>query len=666
MSTGPSVAQPASPRGLLARLNRPALHAFLRAPSALVGLVIVSIVLLDILLAPWLFGHGAETQDVEHTLQQPSFAHPLGTNELGQDILDRTLVAARLTVGIALGAASISVFMGALLGAGAAVAPPWLRTGIRRMIDTMVAFPALILVIFISIISGRGALGAMLGVGIAGSFGFARLTSTLALSVAGRDFVSAARTVGVGRVRLMTTHVLPNLAEPLLISASFLITYAMLAIAGLSFLGLGVQSPDYDWGTMLTLGVKSIYITPAAALGPAVALAITALSFGFLGESLARASNPMLWTRASTRPRPADGAAGAAPGLELAPGGVGANGSAPDARAAQWRSPRRTPRADDEPNALEVRDLVVSVDDGPELVRSISFSVPVGGVLGIVGESGSGKTMTALAVSDLLPDGVSRRGEVLVHGSSLDRTTRFERRRLLGTEVAMVFQDPLSSLNPALTVGRQLGESLEVHAGVRRRAAHARAVASLREVHIPAPEAQVKRYPHEFSGGMRQRVMIAMGLIHEPSVLICDEPTTALDVTIQAQVMSLLREVNRAHGTAIVLISHNLALIAQTCDRILVMYAGRVVEDLTREELLTNPRHPYTRALVGAVPTVGPAPGEPLTAIAGDVPDPAHLPEGCAFHPRCPLASRGIRERPPLVRHGESRVACWAVEEGVA
>jgi peptide/nickel transport system permease protein len=288
-------------------------------------------------------------------------------------------------------------------------------------------------------------------------------------------------------------------------------------------------------------------------------------------------------------------------------------------------------------------------------------------VAGLVGESGSGKTMTALGIARLLPASASVAGDVTLLGRELQAMSKQELAPFLGTELAVVFQDPMSSFNPALTMGAQLVEGARRHRGLDRRAAVATALARLLEVNLPAPARVLREYPHELSGGMRQRAMIAMGLMNEPRLLICDEPTTALDVTIQAQIMDLLARVNREHGAAVVLISHNLALVRQSCTRILVMYAGRIVEDLPSERVLTDARHPYTRSLLAAVPDLRRPRGERLASIPGQPPDPAALPGGCAFHPRCPLAQDVCRsERPPLqVSRDGTRVACWMAESRV-
>jgi oligopeptide/dipeptide ABC transporter ATP-binding protein len=231
----------------------------------------------------------------------------------------------------------------------------------------------------------------------------------------------------------------------------------------------------------------------------------------------------------------------------------------------------------------------------------------------------------------------------------------------LGTELAMVFQDPMSSFNAALTMGRQLTEAARRHRGLSAHVATETAVSRLVEVNFPAPRRVLHQYPHELSGGMRQRAMVAMGLMNEPKLLLCDEPTTALDVTIQAQIMDLLARVNEAHGVAVVLISHNLALVRQSCSRVLVMYAGRIVEDLPSDRLLTGALHPYTRALLAAVPDLDTQRGRSLAAIRGQPPDLRDRPGGCPFHPRCPLAEDRCREQlPPLETWPEGRrVACW-------
>ena len=303
----------------------------------------------------------------------------------------------------------------------------------------------------------------------------------------------------------------------------------------------------------------------------------------------------------------------------------------------------------------------VAGGSGPRPILSgVDLTVAPGEFVALVGSSGSGKTMTAMALATLTPFPGRVSGTIKFHGTDLDDLERREQDKLLGTELAIVFQDPMASLNPVLRIGTQMTQGVRRHRGLSREQARRAAVAALNEVKIPAAEKQLRRYPHEFSGGMRQRTMIAVGLMKQPSVLIADEPTTALDVTIQAQIMDLLGQVNENHDTAIILISHDLALISQNCHRVLVMYAGRVVEELNAKDLTTSARHPYTRALVGAVPQTGQPQDAPLVEIKGEVPDLASLPLGCPFHPRCPHAVDVCRAEPPplLRRDAGHRIAC--------
>jgi oligopeptide transport system ATP-binding protein len=303
---------------------------------------------------------------------------------------------------------------------------------------------------------------------------------------------------------------------------------------------------------------------------------------------------------------------------------------------------------------LEVQDLRVRFETHQGVVRAVdgvSFKLDEGETLGIVGESGSGKSVTSLALMGLVPQppGVVSATRLVLGRRDLLTTTPAELRGLRGKEIAMIFQDPMTSLNPLLTVERQLTEVLERHEGLSRRQARKRAATALGEVGIPAPESRLDSYPHQLSGGMRQRVMIAMALLCNPRVLIADEPTTALDVTIQAQILELMKDLQRRHGMAIALITHDLGVVAGMSDRLQVMYGGRVVETGATDEVFARPLHPYTLALLASVPRLTGDPGERLAAIEGSPPDLAALPAGCAFAPRCPFAIEPCRAAvPPL------------------
>ena len=318
---------------------------------------------------------------------------------------------------------------------------------------------------------------------------------------------------------------------------------------------------------------------------------------------------------------------------------------------------------------LEVRDLhtVFATKNGNvKAVDGVTFEINPGETLGIVGESGSGKSVTALSIMRLQRPGKILSGEVLFQGRNLTEVSEAEMREIRGQDIAMIFQDPMTSMNPVFRTGWQVGEPVRLHHGWDKAKAMAVAVSMLGKVGIPTPETRARDYPHQFSGGMRQRAMIAMGLTTTPKVLIADEPTTALDVTIQAQILDLLRHVNRDFGTATILITHNLGVVAGMCERVMVMYAGRVVESGPTVDVFAHPKHPYTWALLRSIPRLDAERHEPLKPIDGLPPDLIDLPSGCAFQPRCQFKiERCSRDTPVLNRVGDTQLAaCWVTQSG--
>ena len=299
------------------------------------------------------------------------------------------------------------------------------------------------------------------------------------------------------------------------------------------------------------------------------------------------------------------------------------------------------------------RGTLLALDD-------VSFEIAPGEVLGVVGESGAGKSLTGASIIGLLePPGRVAGGEIVFDGRRIDHLSHEQMRVIRGREIGAIFQDPLTSLNPLYTVGRQLVETIQTHRPVSAQEARARAIRLLQDTGIPAAEARIDHYPHQFSGGMRQRVVIALALAAEPRLIVADEPTTALDVSIQAQIIALLKRLCREHGAAVMLVTHDMGVIAETCDRVAVMYAGRIVEIGPVHDVIHAPAHPYTAGLMGSIPAMDQE-RERLQQIEGAMPRLNAIPPGCAFNPRCPKAvERCRRERPDLAVAGATRAACW-------
>nr|WP_067291992.1 ABC transporter ATP-binding protein [Marinobacterium profundum] len=315
---------------------------------------------------------------------------------------------------------------------------------------------------------------------------------------------------------------------------------------------------------------------------------------------------------------------------------------------------------------LEVKGLRIEFPTRRGTLRAIdgiSLSLEAGEILGVVGESGAGKSLTGTAITGLLErPGRIAGGEIHFNGQRIDNLPSEAMRKLRGKQIGSIFQDPLTSLNPLFSVGRQLIETIRTHTDLTPRQARARAIEMLTQVGIPAPEQRIDQYPHQFSGGMRQRVVIALALCVNPKLVIADEPTTALDVSVQAQIIDLLKTLCREHGSAVMLVTHDMGVIAETCDRVAVMYAGRLVEVGPVQEVVKHARHPYTRGLMGSIPKLGEE-VEHLVQIDGAMPRLSHIPKGCAFNPRCPYATARCREdKPEFAQAGRGEVACWLWE----
>ncbi len=606
------------------------------SPIGIVALVMLASLVFLAAAGPLIWGSAAARVNTSAVLQPPSSAHLLGSDNLGRDLFARLLAATRLSLLLAVVATLIGAAAGVGLGALTAVVGPRGRRWIGALINLVLAFPGLLVAIFFSVIFGGGARGAVLALAIGSIASFARITQTLAAGIAEADFVASARVLGVRRHRLLARHILPNIAEPLILNTTMACAANLIGLASLSFLGLGVQSPDYDWGLLLNQDLNRIFAEPLPVLAPGLAIVYASLMFQLLGEVWAgrmRDAQP-----AAHRRRRSDTTA-----AKSRAGSIGR----------------------DQKLVLDIEDLTVSFPRPGGVsrpVRGVSLAIREGEIVGIVGESGSGKSLTALTIADLAPETAQVTWSTNCFlGQNVAGLSRRGRIKLFATGMAMIFQNPASALNPSLRIGTQLTEAIRLHRQASRTEAAERAQASLVQVSLPTGRGMFRARAFQLSGGMRQRTMIAMGLMMHPKLIVADEPTTALDVTVQRQVVDLLTEIRDRTGAAIIFISHDIAVVSQLCDRLLVMYGGHIVEDLPMDQLVASAAHPYTRALLAAVPDMRTDRTRPLPTIDGAPPDPESQSAGCRFAPRCGArTSTCDSQLPNLTRIGvEHKAACW-------
>jgi peptide/nickel transport system permease protein len=629
-------------------LSRPGVR--LRGPRRLPPLSkaavgFLSVVVLVAVLAPLLAPHDPLDQQtpVDGT-GRPSGAHWMGQDSLGRDILSRLMYGARWSLAIGLGATVLALVAGALLGAVAATSRKAVDETLMRCLDVVMAFPGIALAAVLVAVFGGGITVLICAIAFLFTPPVARVVRANVLDQYGEDYVTAERVIGARTPHIVLRHVAVNCAAPVLVFCTVQVAEAVVFEASLSFIGAGVRPPDPSWGSVIADG-KNMVLTGGwwATVFPGLLMLLTVLSLNILSEGVSDA-----WAAPAARevaaradadplqaPRPGSGEVVALPGL---------------AEAARRLRSRARPLPAGRP-VLSVEDLAVGFDGrhgGVDIVDGVSFEVRPGEVLGLVGESGCGKSLTALAVMGLEPKGARVRGRVRFDGRQLVGAPTRVRRRLLGHEMAMVYQDALSSLNPAMTIRAQLRQV--VRRGGDRSPAELLALVGL------DPGRTLRSYPHELSGGQRQRVLIAMALSRGPRLIVADEPTTALDVTVQAQIIELLLRLRAELGFALLLVSHDLALVADVTDRVVVMYGGRIVETGVTADLVEAPAHHYTRGLLGSVLSLESA-AVRMTQIKGVVPSPADFPAGCRFADRCPLATGVCRTTTPVLRGGPAHTA---------
>ncbi len=632
--------RPMTRKSLTEALSRPGvrLRAWRRLPLlSKAAVCFLAVVVLMALLAPLLAPHDPLDQQppVDGT-GHPSAGHWMGQDSLGRDILSRLMYGARWSLAIGLGATGLALVAGALLGAVAATSRKAVDETLMRCLDVVMAFPGIALAAVLVAVFGGGITVLICAIAFLFTPPVARVVRANVLDQYGEDYVTAERVIGARTPHIVLKHVAVNCAAPVLVFCTVQVAEAIVFEASLSFIGAGVRPPDPSWGSVIADG-KNMVLTGGwwATVFPGLLMLVTVLSLNILSEGVSDA-----WAAPAARevevaeddrlqaPEPGSGEIVQLPGLTEA------------ARRLRARA-RHVPR-DGQP-VLAVENLAIGFDrrhGGVDIVDGISFEVHPGEVLGLVGESGCGKSLTALAIMGLQPKGARVGGQVRFGGRDLLAEPMRVRRRLLGHEMAMVYQDALSSLNPAMTIRAQLKQV--VRRGGRRSPAELLTMVGL------DPERTLRSYPHELSGGQRQRVLIAMALSRDPKLIVADEPTTALDVTVQAQVIELLLRLRAELGFALILVSHDLALIADVTDRVVVMYGGQIVETGVTADLVEAPAHHYTRGLLGSVLSLESA-QERMTQIKGVVPSPADFPAGCRFADRCPRASEVCRTTAPVL-----------------
>ncbi len=590
---------------------------FLKRPLATSAMVFLLLVVLACLLARVIAPYDPLAQDLSSPHALPSVAHLLGTDTLGRDILSRLLYGGQVTLLGSLIAVVVFVVLGIPLGLVAGYRRGWIDAVLTRIVEVLFAVPVIVILLVVLSVFSANIVAAMITLGILSFGSVFRVVRATTMSAANELYVKAARASGLRPMAVVVKHILPNLLGPVIVQVTLFAAAAVLVESGLAFLGFSVAPPNPSWGSMVSEGSQNLSSYPWELVPPGLLIALVVLAFGLVGDGVRDA--------------------------------VAREGHAMARAKASIQLPERNVEAPDAQALLSVRDLAVAF--GPlqapvVVVRNVNFDIAAGEAVGIVGESGSGKTVTARAILGLLAKGGRIvRGSIHYRGQLVGAPDGVAVQTLRGSEIGLIPQEPMNTLDPVFTIGAQLREVIRRHDGGSARRTQERAIELLEVVGLRDPEAVAKRYPHELSGGMAQRVGIALALAGRPKLLIADEATTALDVTVQRQILDLLTELRARFNTALIVVTHDWGVLADLCDRAVVMYAGEVVEQATVVELFDNPLHPYTRALIAANPHLA-APGEPLPSIPGQVPEPVRWPQGCHFADRCPLATAECRQAP--------------------
>lgn len=626
-----------------------------RSPAAMLSLIWLVGLILASLTSPLWLRYGPLEQDLSAVLQGPSWEHLLGTDELGRDLLSRIVTAAAPTLLIAVLTPIVAVLLTVPVTLWAA---RYARAEgfTNRVSEIILSLPGTVIILAFIAAVGTNMPLVMIAFGVLLFGALYRVFFGQAKSLHQQLYVEAAAVDGVKPMTASLRHVLPNMSTTVIVQFVLLFGAAIGLQAGLAFIGLGPQPPEPTWGGMVQTASQYIFQQPWMMIPTGGVLALTIIAANSLADVLAGGSAmPPSLVSLKRRKAPAD-ADTAAPAAQ-----------APSADPATAAASVIAAPAGSE-GALVVQNLVIGVDDGPELVSGVSLRVGRGRVLGLVGESGCGKSVTSYAMLGLLAPGLSvRSGRILWSGADLARADEKTLQRVRGHEIAFISQEPTRALDPMFTVGWQLTASIKRLRSVGGSEAKRVALQLLTDVGIVDPPRVLKSYPHQISGGMAQRVAIALALSGQPKLLIADEPTTALDVTVQAEILGLLRKLIAERDMSIILVTHDLGVVADLCDDVAVMYAGQIVESGTVRDVLVRPEHPYTMALLAADPhaIIDFEGTTRLASIPGQVPLPGSWTGGCRFAQRCRFAGEQCKTTIPLSSRaeGDGGVRCIRRDE---
>lgn len=613
--------------------------------SKIALVLLVAVVLLSVLAAV-IAPHNPT--DIFTARQAPGSGFLFGTDDKGRDILSRMLYGGRYSLVIGFGSVLFALVFGSIIGAIAAVSGKVVSEVIMRILDIIMSFPGIALAAVFVTILGNSVPAIIFSIGFMYTPQIARIVRANIVSEYGEDYVRAVIVSGARAPWILWRHVLRNCVAPIMVFTVTLVADAIIFEASLTFIGAGITEPTPTWGNILADARAGVLAGRWwQALFPGLAIMITCLALNILAEGLTDAmaaapGAPVEVENAESRRK--DDILASDPVRAYAEQAASLNRRLSDLRAVELRrTDRHVPDFSVKP-LLEVKNLSISFEShgDTKVVDNVSFDVRPGQCMALVGESGCGKSITTKAIMNLTDPKETLSGQILYKGQDLLKLSSEEHRKLLGTELAMVYQDALSSLNPSMLISTQM-KQLTSRGGTR-------SAEELLELVGLDPKRTLESYPHELSGGQRQRVLIAMALTRDPSLVICDEPTTALDVTVQKQVIKLLNDLQAKLGFAMIFVSHDLALVAEVASEITVMYAGQIVEQAPTKELLTNPIHEYTRGLLGSVLSIeeGAKDGSRLHQVPGSVPSPEDFPAGDRFAPRSSHPTLGLDVHPVL------------------